>query len=136
VQVTSPAGTPDGFYSFTATAASGAYSGSASATYVISTPPSISMSVSTDKTSYSASQTVIITVTALSGSSPDAGASVSGSITSPKGNVSTFSGTTGSNGTATFGYTLRKKATTGRYQVQASTTATGASNTTGVADGL
>ncbi len=94
------------------------------------------MSVSTGKSSYSSNQTVTITVMVLSGSSADGGVSVSGSITSPKGNVTTFAGTTGSNGTATFGYTLRKKATTGRYQVQASTTATGASNTTGVADGL
>lgn len=131
LQVTSPAGTADGFYSFTATAASGSYSGSASATYVISTPPTITMSVSTDKTSYSANQTVIITVTVLSGSSPDAGAIVTGTITPPKGGPVSFTGTTSSNGSVAFSYLLRKRATTGTYQVQASTTATGASSSKG-----
>jgi len=131
VQVTSPAGTADGFYSFTATAASGSYSASASATYVISTSPSLTVSVSTDKTSYSTNQTVTITVTALSGSSPDSGASVSVSVASPNGNVTSQTATTGSNGTVAFSYQLRRKATTGTYQVQAGTTATGASTTSG-----
>jgi hypothetical protein len=130
VQVTSPSGTANGFYSFTATAASGSYSASASSTYVVSAPVSLTMSVSTDKSSYSANQTVTITATVLSGASPDAGASVSVSITSPKGSVTSLSGTTGSNGTAVFSYALRKKATTGTYNVQASTTATGASSST------
>ena len=131
LQVTSFTGTVDGFYSFTATAASGSYSASASATYVISTPPSITMSVSTDKSSYSSNQTALITVTVLSGSAPDAGVSVSGSITPPRGGAVTFTGTTGSNGTATFSYQIRKKATTGTYQVQVGTTAVGASKSTG-----
>jgi hypothetical protein len=130
LQVTSPAGTANGFYSFTATAASGSYSASVSATYVISNAVPVTLSVSTDKTSYSANQTVTITATVLSSGSPDAGASVSVSITSPKGSVTSLSGTTGSNGTAVFSYALRKKATTGTYQVQASTTASGASTTT------
>ena len=130
LQVTSPVGTVNGFYSFTTTAASGGYSASASATYVISTSTSITMSVSTDKASYSGGQTVTITATVLSGGSPDVGASVSVSITSPRGSVTSLSGTTGSNGTAVLGYTLRNKATAGTYQVQASTTASGASTTT------
>ena len=37
---------------------------------------------------------------------------------------------TGSNGTATFSYQIKKKATTGTYQVQVGTTAVGASTTT------
>jgi uncharacterized protein YfaS (alpha-2-macroglobulin family) len=88
------------------------------------------MSVSTDKSSYSAGQTVTITVTVLSGSSADSGASVSVSITSPKGNTTSLTGSTGSNGTAVLSYTLRNRATIGTYQVQASTTATGATSST------
>ncbi|HYU46037.1 MAG TPA: NEW3 domain-containing protein [Terriglobales bacterium] len=133
LQVTSATGTPDGFYNITTNATNAAapsYAASASATNVISTPAPMSMSVSTDKTSYSASQTVTVTVTVFSGSSPKAGASVSVSITPPKGGAASLTGITNSNGVAAVTYTLKKRAMTGTYQVQASTTAVGAAPST------
>jgi len=132
LQVTSPSGTANGFYpvSVTGTSSSGSYSATASATYVVSTPQVISVSVSTDKATYSSSQTVTITVTVLSGGSPYAGTGVSVSIVPPKGGAILLSGTTGSNGTATLTYTLKKKASTGTYQVQASISAVGSTAAT------
>jgi M6 family metalloprotease-like protein len=133
LSVTSPSSTPNGTYTVNSSvdnSSAPSYAASTSASDTIYNAPPVSLSVSTDKASYSASQTVTITATVLSGSSPDAGASVSVSVSSPKGNTTTLSGTTSSNGTVVFSYTLRKKATTGTYQVQASTTASGASTTT------
>lgn len=71
----------------------------------------------------------VISPPALSGGAPDAGVSVSGSITPPKGGAVTFTGTTGSNGAATFSYRIKKKATTGTYQVQVGTTTGGNTST-------
>lgn len=133
LQVTSPVGTADGFYNIgvsATNASASAYTASASATYVISTPVPMSVTVSTDKASYSANQTVTVTVTVLSGSSSDSGASVSVSINPPKGGVASLTGTTDSNGVAALRYALKRKATTGTYQVQASTTPLGNGPTT------
>jgi uncharacterized protein YfaS (alpha-2-macroglobulin family) len=133
LQVTSPTGTPDGFYNIggsATTASASAYTASASATYVISTPTPMSLGVSTDKASYSANQTVTITVAVLSGGSPGSGANVSVNVTPPKGGPALLTGTTGGNGIAAFSYSLKRKATTGSYQVQASTTAAGAGPST------
>jgi len=122
--VTSPAGTPDGFYNVGVSAANAgalSYTASATATYVISTPSTISISVATGQAGYVAGQTVTLTVTVLSGSSPDAGASVTVTVTPPSGRAQTMTGTTGSNGTASLSYKLNKRAAKGTYQVQAST---------------
>jgi len=130
LQVTSPTGTPDGFYNISLSVSNtsvSSYSASASATYVISTPVPISVSVSTDKSSYSSNQTVLVTVTVVSGSSPDSGASLSVTINPPKGGAMSVSGTTGSNGIATVTYTLKKRAMSGTYQVQ-TTASSGASS--------
>jgi hypothetical protein len=132
--VTSPSGTPDGFYNVGVTATNAAtpsYSGSASATYVISTPATISISVSTNPSIALPGQTVTVNVTVLSGTSPDAGASVTVTVTPPSGRTQTMTGTTGSNGVASLSYKVNKHAATGTYQVQASTTSTGASSTVG-----
>ena len=126
--VTSPSGTPDGFYNVGVSATNAltsSYTASASATYVISTPVPLSISVSTNSPSYTPGQTATITVTLLSGTSADSGASVTVSITKPNGNVASLSGTTGTNGTAVLSYRLNRKAPLGTYLVQATTSSTG-----------
>ncbi len=132
--VTSPAGTPDGFYNVglsAANASAASSSGAATATYVISTPVPVSINVATNQPSYLPGQTVLVTVTMLSGTAPDAGASVSVNITNPNGKVTGVNGTTGANGTVSFNYKLSRRATAGTYQVRVGTTVTGASSTAG-----
>jgi hypothetical protein len=122
LQVTSPAGTADGFYDFSisgANTSAASFTTAATATYVISTPPPVTITVTTDKSIYSSNQNVIVVVTVLSGGTPDSGAAVSVTITPPKGGVTLLSGTTNSAGVASLSYTLKKKAMTGTYKVQA-----------------
>ncbi len=118
--VTSPAGTADGSYSLSASATnSGAssYTGSATATYVISSVP-LSISLATNQSSYLPGQTVAISVSMLYGTVPDAGASVTVNVVSPSGRATTLNGTTGSNGVASLNYKLANRASAGTYQVQ------------------
>src|SRR5207245_730758 len=131
---TSPFGTPDGFYSVGVSATNAltsSYAASGSATYVISTPVPLSIGVTTNQSTYSPGQTVYVTVTMLSGSSPDAGASISVNVTKPNGVVSSLSGTTGSNGVATLKYRLKRQDPAGTYSVTASAALTGNSATIG-----
>jgi len=95
------------------------YSGSATATYVISTPGPLSISVIANPSAASAGQTVMVDVTALSGTSPDVGASVTVSVASPSGRTQTMTGTTGTNGVAALVYKVSRHAAAGIYQVQA-----------------
>jgi hypothetical protein len=132
--VTSPAGTADGSYNVgvsTINSSASSYKGSAAATYVISTSGALSVSLWTDQSSYLPGQTVAIRVSLLSGTSPDVGASVTVNVTAPSGKRTTLNGTTGSNGVVSLSYKLSNHAAPGTYQVQASTTVTGASSTAG-----
>lgn len=132
--VNSPVGTPDGFYNIgvgAANAVASSYVGTAAATYVISTPVPVSASVSTNQSSYLPGQTVSITASLLSGASPDAGASVTVTITAPGGKATSLAGTTGSNGVASMSYRLSKRAAAGSYQVLVSMPSTGAAATIG-----
>jgi len=132
--VTSPTGAADGFYNVAVSASNSAttsYSGSASSTYVISTPVPMSVTVSTNQSTYSPGQTVAITVSVRSGTSPDSGAGVSVSVTPPGRKATALTATTGSNGIASLIYKLQKRAATGTYQVRANPTVTGTSSTTG-----
>ena len=125
--VTSPVGTADGTYNVGASAvnaSANAYIGTAAATYVINTAP-LSMSLITDQSSYLPGQTVTVTVTLLYGALPDVGASVTVTITPPKGRPTNLSGTTASNGVASFTYKLGKNAPIGTYQVYGTTPAPG-----------
>jgi len=131
--VTSPVGTADGSYGVgvnAANASASSYSGSATATYVISTAP-LSISLTTNQSSYLPGQTVAISATLLYGTLPDVGASVTVTVTPPSGKVITLSGTTGSNGVALLSYKLSKRAAAGTYQAQVGTAVTGASATVG-----
>jgi uncharacterized membrane protein len=126
--VTSPAGTVNGFYNIGVSAtntSTTSYTSSASATYVIATPTPLSTSVSTNQSSYSPGQIVYVSVTLLSGNSPDAGASVNVSIAKPDGTVVNLSGTTGTNGVAVLNYHLRKRDPAGTYSVTASVASPG-----------
>jgi Gametolysin peptidase M11/NPCBM-associated, NEW3 domain of alpha-galactosidase len=126
--VTSPLGTPDGSYNVgvNATNASATtYSGSTTVADVISTAP-LSVSLTTNQSSYLPGQTVTFKVTMLYGTSPDVGASVTVTVTPPSARSTTLSGTTGSNGVASLTYKLSRHAAAGTYQVQLVTTVTGA----------
>jgi Gametolysin peptidase M11/NPCBM-associated, NEW3 domain of alpha-galactosidase len=127
--VTSPAGTADGSYNVgvnATNASASSYSGSATATYLINTAP-LSVSLTTNQSSYLPGQTVGINVSLLYGTLPDAGARVTLTVTAPSGRTTTLSSTSDSNGVAYLSYNLSKHATAGTYQVQLGTTVTGAS---------
>jgi hypothetical protein len=126
--VTSPTGTADGSYNVGVSAmnaSTGSYNGSAAATYVINTAP-LTVSLTTNQSSYLPGQTVGVIVTMLYGTTPDVGASVSVAVTNPNGKTTTLSGTTGSNGVALLSYKLSRHAPAGTYQAQYGTTVTGA----------
>jgi hypothetical protein len=130
---TSPTGTADGSYNIGVSAinaSEGSYSASAAATYLINTAP-LSISLTTDQSSYVPGQTVTVAVTMLYGTLPDAGASVTLTVTAPSGKATTLKGTTGSNGVALLNYRLSNHAAAGTYQVQSGTTITGASSIAG-----
>lgn len=131
--VTSPVGTVNGSYSLgvgTTNASASSYNGSATATYVISTPAPLSISLTTNQSSYLPGQTVAISVSLLYGTLPDAGASVTVTITAPNGKGATLSGTTGGNGVASLSYRLSNHAPTGTYQVQFGASVKGTASTT------
>jgi hypothetical protein len=126
--VTSPAGTADGSYNLAVSAtnaSTGSYSGSAAAAYVINTAP-LSVSLTTNQSSYLPGQTVAIYATLVCGTVPDVGASVTVTVTAPNGKRTTLSGTTSSNGVATLADNLSKHANAGTYQAQYGTSVTGA----------
>jgi uncharacterized membrane protein len=132
--VTSPSTAATGSYSIGASATDASatsYVGSANATYSVATTPSLSVSISTDSSSYLPGQMVNITVTVSSAGTAVAGASVSVNVVNPNGSTSTLSSTTSSNGMASLKYKLKRQAPAGTYQAQANTAATGSSATTG-----
>ncbi len=133
LSVTSPAGTADGSYNLGVSAinaSAGSYSGSATAAYMINTSP-LSVSLTTNQSSYLAGQTVGVIVTMLYGTTADAGASVAVTVTSPNGRKTTLNSTTAGNGVALLNYKLSRRATPGTYQAQYGTTVTGAASTMG-----
>ena len=87
--------------------------------------PTLSVSVSTDKSSYTRGSTVHITVTVTSSSSPVSGASVTVTVTNPNGSTSHGSGTTNSGGHVSFSYAVGKHPLVGTYKVSAQASATG-----------
>jgi len=128
LNVTSPAGTANGFYTVSATASNSSaptYSTSASATYVIGTAPSLSITVRTSQSSYAIGQTVSIAATVMSGTSPVSGTSLTFTMTKASGSQVTMTSTTGSNGVATTTYKIKHRDPTGTYGVQASISGTG-----------
>jgi len=132
--VTSPAGTASGSYNVSTSAVKASQSssnGSAVGTYVISTATVPSVSLWTDQSSYLPGQMVAIRVSLLFGTSPDVGARVTVTVTSPSGKKTTLSGTTDSNGMSSLSYRLGRNAPPGTYQVQYGTAVPGAAPTAG-----
>ena len=126
LQVTSPSNAASGTYNVGMTASNDtqpAYFGSGSGTYVVSSPPSIT--VSSNQASYSRNQTATVTASVSADGAAVVGASVSFTMTRSNGSSVTGIATTGSTGLATFKYTLRKKDPVGTYQVLSKTTANG-----------
>lgn len=71
-----------------------------------------------DDATYADRQTVTIKVLVQAGGAPVAGATVAGTITTANGSITNISGTTGTDGTATFSYRINKRKTgTGLYTV-------------------
>jgi hypothetical protein len=122
VTATSPLGTANGYYNIgvsATNASSNTYNGSANATYVISSSVTQSISVNASPSIVSAGQTVALSATVFSNGVPCSGASITISVTPPSGRTQTMTGTSSSNGVATFTYKLSKRAAAGTYQVQA-----------------
>jgi hypothetical protein len=133
LQVTSPSGTADGFYSVGASAtntAAPAYTASGTTTYVIGTAPTETISVRTSQPTYSFGQMVNVYVTVTAGTAVS-GVSVTVNVTKANGSVVTLSGTTGSNGVAALNYRLKRKDPTGTWGVRALTSGTGTAPTIG-----
>src|SRR5262249_38236119 len=86
-----------------------------------------SIGLATNQASYLPGQTVSITVNLSYGTTPDAGASVTATVTAPNGRTTTLSGATGGNGIAQINYKLSNSAAAGTYAVraQAGTTKSG-----------
>lgn len=80
----------------------------------------LTTTITTNQTSYLPGQTVLLSITALSGTAPTAGVAVTATVESPSGRSTTLNGTTGSSGVAQLNYNLSKRASIGTYQVQAS----------------
>lgn len=126
LQVTAPSTAAVGTYTVGVTASNisqPAYFGSASGTYVVSSPPSITLS--SNQASYARNQTATIAALVSADGSAVAGATVVFTMTRPNGSTVKGSGVTGSNGVATFKYTFRRKDPAGTYQVLANTNVTG-----------
>jgi len=119
LQVTSPSTATGGFYtvSVTATNTTTSLTASTSATQMLVS--SLTVTVTTDKASYTRNppQTVTITATVSANGSPVANASVTFTITKVIGGVITGTATTGTNGSAVYKYRLKKQDPVGNYQV-------------------
>jgi hypothetical protein len=126
--VISPVSALDGFYTIGVTATNSAattYSASTSATYVIVS--SLSVTVSTDQSSYTRPQTVSITAIVAARGSAVSGASVTFTITKSDSTVVTGTVSTGADGSAVFKYRLKKQDPIGIYQAKAATSLNGIS---------
>ena len=109
-------------------------SNEASATPSASSAKTLSVTVATDKTTYSRGSYVYITVTvkdSITGN-PLRGVSVKVTVYYPSGSAAgTGSGTTGSSGTVRFTYRVGRNAQTGTYKVVATASLTGYQSGTG-----
>ena len=95
------------------------------------TPVPLAVNASTDKSVYARGQLVTMTANVSSGSGSVAGASVTFTLSKPKGSAVTTRATTGSNGVAVASYQLKKSDPVGTYTVTAAATvaaATGRGN--------
>lgn len=105
--------------------------GSGSANYQVAS--GLQVSVTTDKPTYSAGQTVSMSSTVKSGSAALGGAKVNFTINQPNGTVTTQSATTNASGVASASYRIGRKNVGGAYRVNVTATG-GASSATSATD--
>ncbi|TLX81926.1 MAG: hypothetical protein E6L00_05020 [Thaumarchaeota archaeon] len=114
-------------YYYTVTAVNSVVGQSAPSNEASATPqqtPTLSVSVTTDKSTYSHRSTAYITVT-VTNSTPVSGASVTLTVKNPNGGTSQGTGTTNSHGQVTFSYHIGRYATSGAYTASAIATKSG-----------
>jgi hypothetical protein len=122
------------YYQVTAVNSVGESSKSNEASATPSTAKTLSVTVASDKATYSRGSYVYITVTAKDGTTgnPLQGVSVKVTIYYPNGSIAwTGSGKTGSNGTVQFTYRTARNAQRGTYTAAATASLTGYQNGTG-----
>jgi hypothetical protein len=118
LQVTSPSGVANGFYTVSARAGSQAGAAAASATYAVTDGPDVR--VVTDKPSYGTNQTVAITAAAAEGTTPLAGLAMTLIVRRPTGTATTASVTTDASGQAVYKLRLKAKDPAGTWTVTVS----------------
>jgi len=124
LSVASSAAASDGTYTITATGTNGAYSSTASATETLTS--SLTVKVSTDRSSYKSNQPISFTATVSANGSAVANASVAFTLTKGTTTPVTKTVITDANGNASFTWSQKSKAA-GGYTITAIATLAGAS---------
>ena len=122
LQVTSSASASGGSYSIGVTArnsANASYAASGSVSYLIAVAAPLTVTVSTNKLSYTRGQSVYITAVVKNNGSPVNRAMVTFRVTKPNGTVITKTITTRTSGTAVYRLRLASQDPLGVYQVRA-----------------
>lgn len=102
------------------------HTASASSTYVVAAPATLSAAVGTDKTSYARAETVRMSALVKSDGVAVAAATVKFTVTLPNGSTAVVDATTGSDGYARASYKVGKgKTAVGAYAVRADATSAG-----------
>jgi NPCBM-associated, NEW3 domain of alpha-galactosidase len=128
LQVTAPAAEVEGFYNLGVTAtnsADAAYTASAAATVVLVSD--LDVSLSTNQSSYTRTQSVVITAVVRANGAPVANASVTFTVTKANGTTVQQTVTTNTSGSAGYTLRLKKPDPLGTYQVSANATVNGIS---------
>lgn len=114
---TGPSGTAPGTYAVEAKATNTTHSGLGTANITVMAPPSLVVTTSVSAGPFSLRSTIPITATVLNGGNAASGASVTITLTTPTGSVTTQTGTTGSAGTVTWNYKTNARSASGSYNV-------------------
>jgi len=120
LSVASPVSALDGYYTIAANAANNANSYQSSASVTCSIMSGLGVSVGSDQSSYTRSQTATLTSNVTAAGSPVSGAAVNFTITKTNGTKVSATATTDTTGTAVYKYRFNKqKDPVGTYQVAA-----------------
>lgn len=122
LQVTSSASASDGAYSIGVTAgnsANASYAASGSVSYLIAVAAPLTVTVSTNNSSYTRGQTVYMTAVVMDNGLPVNRAKVTFRVTKPNGTVITKSITTKTSGAAVYKLRLASQDPLGTYQIRA-----------------
>jgi uncharacterized membrane protein len=120
LRVTSPSSAVNGYYNISVNASNSSGSTFASSSSVVCAIMSgLNVTVVNDQTSYTKTQTAVITANVSTGGTPVSGASVAFTITKPNGTTAKGTATTDIGGRAEFKYRFKQKDSAGTYQVAA-----------------